>query len=274
VPATNLGAACAADAECGMGLTCLKSTDNLSADPTSPGGPGKGLCTMDCTMDASVCGPVGGICVAIDIAGTGDAATVTRALCLETCTVGPPLPMPAVRKCHGRGEVTCEPVNRAETLFACIPLCISDADCSGGRKCEAASGLCVTTPHTGKPLGSGCTVVVGQSNTECESGLCLLIDDLPDGGTMAPGVCSEFCQFRNREACHYRITPIDAGPPMGACVLPYNSMGGYNAGDLGLCLQLCDGPNDCAYKAANWVCRTDITLRDWGHSVCLPPDPG
>jgi hypothetical protein len=212
--------------------------------------------------------------VAIDIMGSGDAATVTKALCLETCTIGPALPMPAVRKCHGRQEVTCEPVNRDETLFACIPLCVTDADCTGGRKCEPASGLCVDTPKTGTPLGSGCTVVRGQGNTTCESGLCLPIDDFPDGGNTTPGVCSEFCRFLTQESCHYRISPLDAGPPMGACVLPWNNTAGYNAGDLGLCLQLCDGPNDCAYKASNWVCRTDITLRGWGHSVCLVPAEG
>ena len=50
--------------------------------------------------------------------------------------------------------------------------------------------------------------------------------------------------------------------------------GWYNTGDLGLCIQLCDGPADCSYKADNWVCRTDITLKGFGHSICLVPPPG
>jgi hypothetical protein len=249
------------------GLTCIRSSDNFSSDPTSPGGVGNGLCTADCTTNAAVCGPFGGICVAVDVAGP----TVTKALCLETCSAGPAPPAPPVSKCHGRQDVACEPINANETLFACIPICISDADC-GTRKCEPASGLCVDTPRTGKPLGSGCTVVRGQANTECESLLCLPIDDFADGGNSAPGICSEFCRFLTKEACHYRSSPIDAGPPTGACALPYNSGAGYNAGDLGLCLQLCAAPGDCGYQASNWTCRTDIALPTWDNrSVCLVP---
>src|SRR5262249_52607789 len=42
-PGSKLGAACASAADCGTGLTCIRSSDNLSG--TSPGGVGKGLCT-------------------------------------------------------------------------------------------------------------------------------------------------------------------------------------------------------------------------------------
>jgi hypothetical protein len=263
-----LGGPCKANGDCASGL-CSKSSDNLSSDPTSPGGVGNGLCTVDCTANAAVCGPLGGICVAIDVSGT----TVTKAVCLESCSVGPALPALPVTKCHGRQDMACEPVNQAETLFACIPICISDADC-GTRKCEPASGLCVGTPRTGKPLGSGCTAVRGQPNTDCASGLCLPIDNFPsDGGNSTPGVCSEFCRFLTQEACHYRGSPLDAGPTMGACVLPYNSSAPYNAGDLGLCLQLCDAPGDCNYQAPNWTCQTQTVLNGWGHSVCLVPTP-
>jgi len=267
---TNLGKACAADAECGAGFTCIRSSDNLSGDPTSPGGPGNGLCVVDCTTDPMACGPTGGICVAIDIAPDG--GTVSKAACFEACTIGPNPPAPPVVKCHGRQDVACEPVNQAETLFACIPLCVTDADC-GGRKCDPSSGLCVETPMAGKTIGSGCTVTRGQANNECAGGLCLPIEAIPDGGTTTPGICTALCRLGTQEACGYRITPIDAGPPMGACVLPWGDTG-YNTGDLGLCLQLCDGANDCSYKAQNWVCRTDITLRGFGHSVCLVPPAG
>src|SRR5437667_1112513 len=81
----SLGAACKSDAECGAGLTCIKPTDHLSNKPEAPGGVGNGICTVDCTMTGE-CG-AGGICVAIDV--DADAQTVSRALCFETCAIGP-----------------------------------------------------------------------------------------------------------------------------------------------------------------------------------------
>jgi hypothetical protein len=122
-------------------------------------------------------------------------------------------------------------------------------------------------------MGEGCTATRDQSSSECAGGLCLPIDEIRDGGTSTPGICTARCRLGTQEACGYRVTPIDAGPPMGACVLPWGDTG-YNTGDLGLCLQLCDTTNDCSYKASNWVCRTDIRLSGFGHSVCLVPPPG
>jgi len=268
--AGKLGAACKADADCGGGaFVCLKSSDNLSAQ--SPGGVGNGICTVDCTASAAACAPLGGICVGIDADATG--MTVTRAFCFEDCDIGPPLPQAPAFKCHGRTDVACEPVNAMETLFSCIPLCETDADC-GTRKCEASSGLCVDAPKAGKAVGAGCTVTRGSmAPSECAGGLCLPIESIPDGGTTTPGICTALCRLGAPEACGYRITPIDAGPPMGGCVLPWGDTG-YNTGDLGLCLQLCDNANDCSYKAANWTCRTDIRITDLGHSICLVPNPG
>jgi hypothetical protein len=223
---------------------------------------------MDCTL-SGMCGP-GGICVAIDV--DQDAQAVSRALCFESCAIGPAMPAPPVAKCHGRQDVVCEPLNRDETLFGCIPLCLTDADC-GGRKCDLATGLCQDILTPGKPLGSGCTVVRNMSNNECAGGLCLPIDATADGGTSTPGVCTSFCRFNTLEACNFRNTPLGSGPPQGACVLPWGATG-YNTGDLGLCIQLCDTSNDCGYQASNWVCRTDLVLRGWGHAICLTPAPG
>jgi hypothetical protein len=232
-----------------------------------PGGVGNGICTADCTL-SGVCG-AGGVCVAIDV--DQNAQTVSKALCFETCAIGPAMPAPPVAKCHSRQDVVCEPINRDETLFACIPICLSDTDC-GTRKCDLATGLCVDALTPGKPIGSGCTVVANMSNNECAGGLCLPIDVIADGGT-TPGVCTSYCRFNTLEACQYRSTPIDAGPSMGACILPWGQ-DGYNTGDLGLCIQLCDTEADCNYHAANWMCRTDIVLRGFGHSICLVPPPG
>lgn len=264
---TNLGKACTADAQCGAGFICIKSSDNV--DPANPGGFGNGLCTADCTQDPTICPPLGGLCTVV--ADTPDGG-VSRAVCFETCTIGPAPPAPPVAKCHSRQDVACEPVNADNTLFACIPLCVTDVDCGTGRKCESRSGLCVDTPKTGKPVGAGCTVTTGQSNGECE-GFCLAIEGIPDGGTSTPGICTSLCRLGTLEACGFRTSGLYAGPPEGACILPVGDQD-YNNGDLGFCLQLCDSQSDCGYTAANWMCRTDITLRGWGHSVCFVPKPG
>ena len=266
---TKLGAGCKSDAECGAGFTCVKSSDNFSA--VDPGGPGGGLCSVDCTTDRATCANLGGLCIAFDVS---DAGTATRAFCFEECTVGPPRPQPPVVKCHGRNEVVCRPVTSDETIFGCIPLCVTDADC-GSRKCDPSSGYCLDAPMPGKGVGAGCTANrTTLSSTECAGGLCLPINAIPDGGTSGPGICTEFCSLGTLEACGFRITPLDAGPPEGACVFPWGSGMLYNAGDLGLCLQLCDNTADCSYKAADWLCRTDIPIQGTGHAVCLPPDPG
>jgi hypothetical protein len=228
-------------------------------------GVGNGICTADCTVNTSLCGS-SGICVAIDVGADG---SVTRALCFESCAIGPNPPAPPVAKCHSRQDVVCEPLDRNETLFGCIPICLTDADCAG-RKCDLASGLCVNTPRPGKTIGSGCTVISNQTNNECAGGLCLPIEATSDGGS-TPGVCSSFCRLNTLEACNFRSgIPISSDNTQGACVYPWGPTG-YNTGDLGLCIQLCDAPNDCSYQAADWVCRTDITLGGWGHSICLVP---
>jgi hypothetical protein len=259
---SSLGIKCTADTDCGAGLICIKSSDNVSSDPASPGGYGNGYCTADCTADASVCGPLGGVCTIVDSLADGG---IAKAVCFQTCTIGV---NPNSTKCQGRQDVACQPVNADETLFACIPICVTDSDC-GTRKCEAASGLCVDAPKTGKPVGAGCTVTKGATTDECE-GFCLAIEGIPDGGTTAPGICTALCRLGTQEACGFRITPIDAGPPEGACVLPVGS-GGYDTGDLGFCLQLCDSTADCGYMASDWICRTDMNFKGWGHSVCFVP---
>jgi hypothetical protein len=227
---------------------------------------GNGICTADCTVNANVCTPLGGTCVAVDVSAPGP----TKAVCFESCTIGPNPPAPPVSKCHGRQDVACEPLNQAETLFGCIPICVTDADC-GTRKCDPSSGLCVDALAGGKTVGSGCIATGNQSSSECAGGMCLPIETTPDGGA-TPGICTALCRLGTQEACGYRLTPLDAGPPVGACLLPWGDTG-YNNGDLGLCLQLCDGPNDCNYKASNWTCRTDIMIRAFGHSVCIVPAP-
>jgi len=266
VGANKLGAACGADADCGTGLTCSRPTDNFSA--VDPGGVGNGLCTLDCTASQAACAPFGAVCVAIDVS---DAGAVTKAVCLENCKVGAPPVPPAAPKCHGREDVACESVNQAGTVFSCIPLCATNADC-GTRKCDLASGFCVDTPMTGKPIGASCTFTSGMASTECAGGLCVPIVGVPDGGTTAQGFCTAFCRLGSVEACNFRISALDAGAPVGACLEPLRA--NYDVGDLGFCLQLCDSSADCGFRSADWLCRTDQMVQGTGHAVCLPPDPG
>ncbi len=250
----TLGGSCKADGDCVQGLGCIKPTDKIGV---TSGGIGNGLCTRDCTLDINGCG-ANGSCVTLDVTASGS----PKMVCLEKCAIGP-----NVAKCHGRQDVACGPLDRNDTVFGCIPLCVTDADCAG-RRCDPSTGSCVDVPSTGKLLGSGCTVIAGQSNDECAGGVCLPIQASPPDGGPNPGVCSALCRFGTATACGFRSTPLGAGPPAGACAVPYDE--GYDKGDLGLCLQLCDAPSDCLYHAPNWTCRTDIVVG--GHSVCLLPD--
>jgi hypothetical protein len=125
----------------------------------------------------------------------------------------------------------------------------------------------------GKTVGSGCTASANTlSSMECAGGLCLPIESVADGGT-TPGICTAFCNLGVLEGCNFHIGALDAGPAQGACIFPWSDTG-YNSGDLGFCLQLCDTPNDCGYRSGNWTCRTDIQVGGTGHAVCLPPLPG
>lgn len=255
----TLGGACQGNGDCAAGLICIRPNDNVST--ISPAGVGNGVCTAECLANPALCDPLGGSCLAVDANQQG---TVTRAICFENCTLGPHA------KCHNREDIVCEPVDQAETQFQCVPLCVTNADCAG-RKCDPASGLCVDAlPPAGKSVGSGCTVVSGQRNTECDDGVCLPLATVPDGGS-GPGVCSGFCRLGTSAACGFRAGPLVPGSPTAACVLPWGATG-YDVGDLGLCLQLCDSVGDCSYQANDWTCRTEISVA--GHSVCLVPAGG
>ncbi len=246
----TLGASCKSDPECVPGLICVKPTDRLG---TSTGGVANGLCTRDCSIDTTVC-PANATCITLDVT----AANQPKAYCVEKCAIG------NFTKCHGRLDTACGPLDAANTMFACLPLCASDADCAG-RRCDLFTGLCVDTPMAGKPIGAACTVIPGQSNTDCAGGACLPIAAVDAGPT--PGVCSGICRYGTQASCGFRTTPLAAGPPAGSCAIPYGD--GFSTGDLGVCLQLCDTPNDCLYHAPNWTCRTDIMVGG-GHAVCGP----
>jgi hypothetical protein len=170
-------------------------------------------------------------------------------------------------KCHLRADYVCLPLNTPGSN-ACLPLCTDDTDC-GTRKCDPASGHCMATVvSTGKALGEPCTI-----DSECAGNFCLPFQANPDGGP-APGTCSSFCRFGNTNAgCGFRLTGIDAGPPIGACL--FSSSAGM-IGDLGACGQLCDVASDCHATFPGYSCQQDPNLKKiFGHGYCgLAADAG
>jgi hypothetical protein len=242
--ASPLGTSCASTAECGGGLTCLKPSDNIV-----PGaGPPNGLCTADCTTAANqnLCKSLGGICVAL--------TAMSKAFCMEPCTegkVGTP-----ESKCHGRHDSVCSPLDTPGS-FACVPICETDADC-GTRKCDLGTGLCADVLTPGSPIGSSCL-----RDSDCAGLFCYPFESGPDASSSA-GVCTAICRLGNVEACGFRTSPLDAGPPVGACLLASSSA---DVGDIGICAQLCDTVNDCGSTDSRWNCILDSDVRTaFGHA--------
>jgi hypothetical protein len=237
-----LGAACTSNSDCGGGLTCFKSSDDVAPG----GGAPNGLCTVECTNSAAACSTYGAVCVQLD-------ALSTKAYCLEDCEIGA-----NISKCHDRRDMACSPLDKG---FACVPLCRDDGDC-GTRKCDLAKGLCSTQPTPGLPIGASCT-----KDADCAGDLCVPLDE--PGSTTPASVCSARCRVGVvAEGCGYRSGAVDAGPVMGGCYLLWDQ--GYDEGDLGLCMQLCDGPGDCLLKVPSWTCTNDTFTRSvFKHGVCF-----
>jgi len=235
-----LGTECASATDCSGGLTCLRPIDNIV-----PGaGPPNGLCTVECTTMASenLCKSFGGTCITLSSSPTG------KSFCMETCTTGPVTPPSA--KCHGREDVVCAALEPAG--FGCIPLCATDSDCGGARKCDLGTGLCTDVVTPGAPIGSPCTL-----DSDCAGSFCYPFDISPDASSSA-GVCTAICRLGNLEGCKFRMGPLDAGPPVGACLLSGPSA---DVGDVGICAQLCDSVNDCTTTDSRWTCNIDQDVR-------------
>jgi len=234
-----LGTTCMSNTDCGGGLTCLKPTDNVV-----PGaGPPNGLCTLECTTMASenLCASFGGTCITLSSSPTG------KSFCMEKCSTGPVTSR--FSKCHGREDMVCAALE--PTGFGCIPLCATDSDCGGTRKCDLGLGLCADVLTPGAPIGSPCTL-----DADCAGSFCYPFDISPDAPSA--GVCTAICRLGNQEGCRFRTGPLDAGPPVGACLL---SAPTADVGDVGICAQLCDSVNDCTTTDSRWTCNIDQDVR-------------
>jgi hypothetical protein len=245
--ALALGARCSANAPCPNSMVCL---DDSYAD-SSGGHVPKGLCTLDCTTDAAICGRIerGSVCAKFND---------TMSYCREGCQWGP---QDATAldpgKCHGRSEMACGYTRVATGVTCpngtcggtghclsnqcyqlpptCNPICNSDADCSAGTFCDPRSALCTDAqpPANLDSIGEACST--SSSNT-C-AGWCVALGPHP--------VCTRDCTKGVDGTCGWS----GSGPASAACVLTVGLIsdnGGAGAGDYGVCMQLCDCPSDCA----------------------------
>jgi hypothetical protein len=127
--------------------------------------------------------------------------------------------------------------------------------------------VCTDAAKIGLPLGSPC--MTGMDSA-CAGGLCLAIENSVQGGPPVHGICSAFCVFGAQEACDWRRTPANAGPPIGACLSPLDDLNG-GVGDIGFCFLLCDSDTDCPKTPGfAWVCDHTIPGIEmaFSHGVC------
>lgn len=217
----GLAAACASDADCGGGLTCLTDTVN---DPIFGGGPAGGFCTLACGGDGD-CAAQGGVCLQIDPGQPGR--------CTLGCAIGPAITSVAglfdaldPKKCRGREDLRCG--KPAGNTGRCLPTCGEDAQCHGGRACDPRLAVCVDKPSTGDPSGALCDP--SATATTC-AGLCI-------GFTSGVAMCSSHCVLGGEKL----LTADCGGPQHGLCAFRPTANG---AGDAGFCSPSCGAQSDC-----------------------------
>ncbi len=218
----DLGLACAADGDCGAGLTCLTAA---GVNPAfAGGGPANGYCSKACTTDDDCPGNTS-LCAG--------AAGGVKGVCLLTCDLGPELmflddPLDE-NKCHGRDDVRCASVTT--TLTACLPTCGKDDQCPAGRVCDPRSAVCVDKANTGLASGSKCDPMA--MTPEC-AGICVNFS----GGTTT---CSSPCALGGDITDPTAVSDC-GGLEKGLCVY---SPTGNGAGDFGFCAPGCSLQSDC-----------------------------
>ncbi|HVU03984.1 MAG TPA: hypothetical protein VHE30_19630 [Polyangiaceae bacterium] len=235
-----LGAECLTDDECRPGMICLGSTTTKLGGE----GPGNGLCSADCTKDASTCTKLDpkSTCVLSDPADKGSAS-----YCFPNCALGNP--GADDDKCRSRGDLACTEQTAGSGKGYCRPACQNDGECAP-RHCNLSTGLCADLAPTGSPIGAACTPSVSctggclehnASYSEC-SGAC----------TLGAVGCGE-----NR----------DDGPPYDTyCLIEPRGSG---LGDLGYCAKLCDCDSDCGRTDSICSPTEPSTQRDTGRKgVC------
>jgi hypothetical protein len=251
----TIGIPCTQNAQCVRGLTCVTSS--------TPSGPQGGYCTRTCADDTncqgidpeSYCYQESHYCLA---ACTTDAGEIDLEGEIESLE-----PPDLNLKCQGRPELACFPLSRLPSARAaeegvCLPVCQSNADC-GGRFCNLNTGGCDDVAPVGGDIGAPCTPATAA--VDCASGYCQ-----PLGPTRF--FCTGACSQLEVGGCGFPAnTP--PGQRQAACV---DSIRGLRYRDLGLCMELCDTPADCAQPG--WQCSSlGRFTTQWGRAgFCVPPD--
>ncbi len=248
----NVGKACAADTDCGSGLTCLTAASKIIVGQE---GPANGYCSKSCAVDSD-CG-ASGLC--LDVSAT----TTPMGYCFETCSFGL-----AGTKCHSRTDVGCLTLDATTTptTDVCYPVCSQDADCPTGRKCNLADGLCSDTASTGDPLGTHCTASADASTTTCAGG-CLPISSGADAGAPVASFCTMLCVVGNLDACNWAGAGMSlaTGGAHGVCGIAASTA---QVGDIGFCTQECDAVADCTDKTDPGVSCDTSLMSTIGHGLC------
>jgi hypothetical protein len=229
---TNLGATCAADADCGGAP--LKCTTPTAKDPVFGGGPANGYCTLPCMTDG-------------DCGSTGLCLTDTNGMngtCVSSCSQGPMLqhindPIMDTTKCQARPDVACTMVSM--TQAACLPVCGEDSQCPSGMHCDPRAAVCVTTASTGFTNGKVCDADAGTP--QC-AGVCLVVGLGPDAGVAS--ICSSQCVLgADPNTAQTPAAWTDCGGVKnGLCAYLSQNEG---AGDLGSCTNACLTQDDCPH---------------------------
>ncbi|MEB2314280.1 MAG: hypothetical protein OZ921_11040 [Sorangiineae bacterium] len=232
---SRLGRACATDAECGAGLTCITANASSLDGEGAP----KGYCTASCTSnaDCDALSPGAG-CV-----GNADGLT---AYCYQGCAWGPASGAQALdpNKCFGRQEVSCrgyftnpEAGTGTPDVFLCSPTCNFDTDCGSGSFCNGGTGHCAAAKPAGLAMGAACNP---QEAVDPCAGSCIRFGDDED-----KGICSGVCTIGTLGgpgACGSDPTP-NSKQTAGCIFVQRQSEGN---GDLGFCGNFCDCDSECA----------------------------
>ncbi|HWO12850.1 MAG TPA: hypothetical protein VNN80_25300 [Polyangiaceae bacterium] len=254
-----VGARCATDADCSGGATCLRADGN---EYRGVGGPAGGYCTFSCTLEADDCASRDpqSFCAPIGPEETG--------YCIRTCLSQDPEAGEA--KCLNRNDVVClsiaadgfAPFDGTRQQGVCQPMCGSDEECPAGRVCHAQAHFCTDGQIPGAPIGAACTLDSNCSGYACE-----------DRDAEGVGVCTASCVLGSLSGCGYGREPSSRD---AACLTPFVAAGRFSegVGDLGLCRELCDVPEDCEQAAAGWICTpiNEGAAEFFGRSgACVPP---
>jgi hypothetical protein len=255
VPLRIIGAPCAANRDCDLGLFCLAQGGSDFAG----GGPAHGVCSVDCSIEGmATCQAIdpSSRCVIVDDNGT-PSANDDRAYCFPGCLLGDS----GAGKCLGRPDLTCFESSVNPAAGFCQPVCNGDFEC-GNRACDHALGVCVDPAAiTGLlPMGAPCDP--SSPARQC-AGACLQFSD-------GYSACSGFCNL-GEAGCG--SDPSSSDPIDAFCLLSVGDPDLYSIGDAGFCMELCDCDEQCAHPGALCDPFSASVVDALGRAgVCVPPE--